>query len=178
MRDEMTMSEQRTTPAPVRGLRLLQGDTAGGDTAPDTGGDTQGDIKPGTAPIPVSVPGAEVVPLSPAERTRLAAAHWAGIAANGAGQLWLHPGRVVYVLWHGKPESMAEHRAYVKSREWVPEELRGHRPGGFIAAAGIVYHLAIARPVKAAARIVDAAAERPLRLLMLAVLVFALVFIL
>ena len=121
---------------------------------------------PGTAvpaPVPMSVP----------ERARLAVNRWAGTVANGAGQLWLHPDRVLYVLWHGKPGSMAEHRAYVKSRAWVPAELSG-KPAAVIAVAGIVYHLIIARPLKAIARTVDAAAERPLRLLGLVVFVLIL----
>lgn len=122
---------------------------------------------PGT---PVPVPPA-VVPMTVPERAILAGKHWAGIATSGAGQLWLHPGRVLYVLWHGKPESMAEHRAYVKSRAWVPKELRGHQSGRVITFLGIGYHLLIARPIKAAARTVDAAAERPLRLTMLAAFV-------
>ena len=113
------------------------------------------------------------VPMSVPERARLAVNRWAGTVANGAGQLWLHPDRVLYVLWHGKPGSMAEHRAYVKSRAWVPAELSG-KPAAVIAVAGIVYHLIIARPLKAIARTVDAAAERPLRLLMLAVFVLIL----
>ena len=42
---------------------------------------------------------------------------------------------------------MAEHRAYIKSRAWVPPELAG-KPAAVIAAAGIVYHLTVARPLK------------------------------
>ena len=72
---------------------------------------------------------------------------------------------------------MAEHRAYVQSRAWVPRELSG-KTAAFIAMAGITYHLMVARPVKGAARIVDAAAERPLRLLLLAAFVSVLVLVL
>jgi hypothetical protein len=111
--------------------------------------------------------------MSVPERTRLAVAGWAGTAAEGAGQLWLHPDRVIHSLWHGKPASMAEHRAYMKSRAWVPPELTG-KPAAVIAWAGILYHLLIARPLKAVARTVDVAADRPLRLLMLIVFVLIL----
>jgi len=79
------MAEHGTTPVPVRGLRLLKGDTAAGDTAPGTEGDTQGDTMGDTAPIPVSAPDAVAVPLSLPERVRLAVAHWAGTAAGWAG---------------------------------------------------------------------------------------------
>jgi len=167
------MAEHGTTPVPVRGLRLLKGDTAAGDTAPGTEGDTQGDTMGDTAPIPVSAPDAVAVPLSLPERVRLAVAHWAGTAAGWAGQLWLRPDRVIHALWHGRPASMAEHRAYMKSRAWVPGELAGN-PATVIAWAGILYHLLIARPLKAVARTTDAAADRPLRLLMLIVFVLIL----
>jgi hypothetical protein len=164
------MTEHPAAPAPLRGLRLLPPGTAapGTGTEPGTGSAAKGDTE--AAPVSPSA-----VPLSVSERARLAVSHWAGTAAGGAGKLWFHPGRVLYVLWHGKPDSMAEHRAYIKSRAWVPEELRGHRSGGFIAAAGITYHLLIARPLKGVVRIIDGAADRPLRLLMLAVFVLILI---
>jgi hypothetical protein len=108
------------------------------------------------------------------ERAALAGKHWASTAANGAGQLWLHPDRLGHSLYHGKPGSLAEHRAYIKSREWVPPDLDG-KAAKFIGGSGVVYHLLIARPLKAACLMVSAAAERPLRLagLIALVLVFA-----
>jgi hypothetical protein len=92
--------------------------------------------------------------------------------------LWLNPGRLGHTLWTGKPGSMAEHRAYMKSRAWVPPDLDG-KPAAFIAGAGVGYHLLIARPLKAACLTVSASADRPLRLTGLVVLliVFA-VFVL
>ena len=182
------MTEQRATPTPLIGLRLLRGDTAAPDTgvAPDTRGDTGAapavsvvpDAGGDTTPASVSASGAEVVPLSPAERTRLVVTHWAGLAGNGAGQLWLNPGRLGHSLYNGKPGSLAEHRAYMKSRAWVPPELDG-KPATFIAGAGIGYHLLVARPLKAAALTVSAAADRPLRLtgLIIGLIAFA-VFVL
>jgi hypothetical protein len=92
-------------------------------------------------------------------------------------ELWLHPDRLLYVMWHGKPESMAEHRAYMKSRAWVPPEMTGGAEKAVIGA-GLFYHLLIARPLKAAAKTVDAAADRPLRLLCLAVFVTVLIVLL
>jgi hypothetical protein len=125
---------------------------------------------PGTGAVPV-LPAP--VPMSVPERLRLAVTRWAGTAAEGAGRLWLHPDRVIHSLWHGKPASMAEHRDYIKSRAWVPKELAGN-PAKVIAVAGILYHLLIARPLKVVARTIDAAADRPLRLLMLIVFVLIL----
>jgi len=87
-------------------------------------------------------------------------------------ELWLHPDRLLYVLWHGKPGSMAEHRAYMKSRAWVPPGLGGGAEKAVIGA-GLLYHLIVARPLKAAAKTVDAAADRPLRLLCVAALLLA-----
>lgn len=149
---------------------------------PGTGGVPADSTELPPAPVPPPGTGAAAVPVlasSPVrmavpERAVLAARHWAGTAA---GELWFKPDRVAFVLWHGKPESMAEHRAYIKSRAWVPPEMTG-KSAALIAFAGIAYHLLIARPVKAAARTADAAAERPLRFLMLAVFLVALILIL
>jgi hypothetical protein len=68
---------------------------------------------------------------------------------------------------------MAGHRDYIKSRAWVPAEMTG-RPEKAVILAGVLYHLIIARPLKAAAKTVDAAADRPLRLLGLLLFVIVL----
>jgi hypothetical protein len=177
----MTMSEQRTTPAPLHGLRLLRGDTKGGTAGGDTAADTQGD----TAPMPLPVPGAEIVPLSLAERIRLAVSRWAGTAARIAGRIWAPFGRALHSLLHPEPETMTEHRAYIRSMAWVPEELRGRKSARVIAVLGVIYHVAIGHPLKAsmkavvkAAQNIDQAAERPQRIFMFAVFVPALILIL
>lgn len=164
---ETTVTEQT---APILGqiLPLRRGGTKGDTAAPD------GAAQPGgTVPLPVSPAADTVSPLSPGDRGRLAVAHWAEIAANGAGQLWLKPGRLPHDMWHGKPGSLAEHRAYIKSREWVPPDLDG-KAATFIGGSGVVYHLLIARPLKAACLTVSAAADKPLRFagLIATVLVF------
>ena len=185
----------QSDPVAPRALFVLRGGNGDPVTTSATG--------PVTAPLPVTEavtlpvqpsgvtgnpedatgcePGAEVtplpVPLSPVERTRLAVAHWAGIAVNGAGQLWLHPGRLGHTLYHGKPSSMAEHVAYVKSRAWVPPELDG-KLAAFIAGAGIVFY-SIAALAQIPLLILKAALDRMLRLTGLAVLLIALaVFVL
>ncbi len=158
------MAEQHADPVTRPGLHVVTGIVTGDATGPT-----------GSAEPPVTT--GAVVPMSARERTGSAVTHWAGTAADGAGQLWLNPGRVLHVLWHGKPESMAEHRAYIRSRAWVPPELTG-KSAAVITVAGILYHLLIARPVKTAARIVDGAADRPLRLLLLAVFVAVLALVL
>ena len=118
------------------------------------------------------------------ERARLAVSRRAGTVAAGAGRLWLNPGRVLHSLRHDEPETMAEHRAYIRSRAWVPPELTG-KPATVIAVAGFMYHVLIGLPLKAAAktigeaaRQVDKAAQRPLRLLPLVVFVVLLFVIL
>ena len=90
-------------------------------------------------PVTEPAAGNAVVPLTPAERTRLAVTHWASTAANGAGQLWLNPGRLGHTLYAGKPGSLAEHRAYIKSRAWVPPELDG-KAAKVIGGAGVVFY--------------------------------------
>lgn len=111
-----------------------------------------------------------VIPVRRAER--------AGNAlCRHAAELWLHPDRLLHSLYHGRPGSMAEHMAYLKSAAWVPEEMTG-RPRAFLVIAGIAYHVLIAWPLKLAAKAIDSAADRPLRLGGLAVLVIALIVIL
>lgn len=136
-------------------------------------------------PAPVPDAGTEVTvpvpagarPVTVPERAAGAVKRAGTGALEAARELWLHPDRLLYVMWHGKPESMAEHRAYMKSRAWVPPGMDGGAEKAVIGA-GLFYHLVIARPLKAAAKTVDAAADRPLRLLCLAVLAAALIFLL
>lgn len=131
------------------------------------------------APVPPPVPGpvppcterssAALVPVSAASRASAALRHH-------VRELWLDPGRLLHSLYHGKPGSMAEHMAYLKSAAWVPEEMTG-RPRAFLVAAGIAYHVLIAWPLKLAAKAIDSAADRPLRLaglIALAVILFIL----
>lgn len=123
----------------------------------------------GVAPRPAPVPGANTgdgtavlapvgtpVPSSAVARTGTALGYH-------VRELWLNPGRLLHSLYHGKPGSMAEHMAYLKSAAWVPEEMAG-KPRAFLVAAGIAYHVLIAWPLKLAAKAIDSAADRPLRL--------------
>ena len=119
---------------------------------------------------------ASVVPLSVVARAGVAVRRGRTAVLEAVRELWLHPDRLLYVMWHGKPESMAEHRAYMKSRAWVPPGMDGGAEKA-VSIAGIAYHLIIARPLKAAAKTVDAAADRPLRLLCLAAFILALLVI-
>lgn len=137
-----------------------------GNAAPDpvTGPVTP---EPGT---PVVTGNAPLVPLSVASRVGT------GLRHHARG-LWLDPGRLLHSLYHGKPGSMAENVAYLKSAAWVPEELDG-RPRQFLVIAGIAYHLIVAWPLKLAAKSVDSAADRPLRLFGLFAFLSALVLIL
>jgi hypothetical protein len=132
---------------------------------------------PGTAvpaPVPMSVP----------ERARLAVTGWASTAAGIAGRLWLPFGRALHPLAHPEPETMAQHRAYIRSAAWVPPELAG-TPATVIRLAGTAYHVMIGHPLKASmksavkvAQNIDQAAERPLWFFMAAVFVSALILIL
>ena len=178
---ETTVTEQ---PALILGqiLPLRRGDTkggtdtgAGGDSGatqepvPGAGGDTAGGD---TAPLPVPASGAEVVPLTPVDHGRLAVAHWAAIAMSGAGQLWLHPGRLGHTLWTGRPGSLAEHWGYIKSHPWVPPELDGKAAKVF-AVAGVVLY-SVAGILQIPLLILYAALDRMLRLTGLAVLLIVL----
>ena len=146
----------------------LQGDAG---VAPDAEGDAGPDAVSPRLPASVSAGTAPAaVPLSVASRT-------AATLRHHARGLWLDPGRLLYVMWHGKPGSMAEHTAYLKSAAWVPEEMTG-RPRAFLIAAGIAYHVLIGWPLKLAAKAIDSAAGRPLRLLALVIFVTALIVLL
>lgn len=129
-------------------------------------------VPPGTVP-----PSAALVPVTMPERTALAVRRAGNAVVRTIRELWLHPDRLLYVMWHGKPESMAEHRAYMKSRAWVPPEMTGGAEKAVIGA-GIFYHLLIGRPLLAVANMLGAAAPRPLRLLCLAVFVTVLIVLL
>lgn len=144
--------------------------TMPGDTSTAPGADAQGDTESPRAPVSVSPATSALAPLSVGRRTGTALRH------HAAG-LWLDPGRLLHSLYHGRPGSMAEHMAYLKSAAWVPEEMTG-RPRAFLVIAGIAYHVLIAWPLKLAAKAIDSAADRPLRLAALAVLVILLIVLL
>ena len=150
------MSERHADPV-ARPLRIV--------TAPGSG-DVTG--APGSEAEAVAV-----VPMPVTERGRATARRAGSAVARTAGELWLHPDRLGHALWHGSPSTMAGHRDYIKSRAWVPAEMTG-RPEKAVILAGVLYHLIIARPLKAAAKTVDAAADRPLRLLGLLLFVIVL----
>jgi hypothetical protein len=133
------------------------------------------DVAASSATAPVAA--GAVIPMRRAERAGAVARRGGSAITEAVRELWLHPDRLLYVMWHGKPESMAEHRAYMKSRAWVPPGMDG-KPEKAVIGAGLFYHLIIARPLKAAAKTVDAAADRPLRLLCLAVLAVVLIVLL
>ena len=184
------MAQSNGIPEPRRILRVL----------PAVTGPVPGNAGPAcvTEPVtgPVTLPGvtgnaagsvtevvagnASAVPLSAAERIRLRA----DTAARVAGDAWAPCARLLDRVWHPEPETMAQHRTYIRSREWVAPGITG-KSAAVIAWAGILYHAFIAQPVKYAMKAVvkaalnvEQAADRPLRFLMFAVFVSALILIL
>ncbi len=124
---------------------------------------------PVTAPVAPVAAGA-VMPMRRAERSRAVARRGGSAVAEAARELWLHPDRFLYAQAHPEPETMREHWAHIRSREWVPEGMTGGAER-LVTLAGILHHLIVACPVKAAAKAarfaalkVDEAADRPLRL--------------
>ena len=114
--------------------------------------------------------------MSAAGRAGTAVRYHARRAAAVAHELWFHPDRLAHSMWQGRPESMAEHFAYIQSRAWVPAELEG-RKAAFIAWAGLVYHVLIGWPLKSAAKLLDTAAGRPLRFACLVAFLAVFVFL-
>ena len=142
------------------------------------------------APVPVAstkaavpVP-AGVRPVTVPERAAAAVRRGGTATLKAVRELWLLPDRFLHVIIHGRAETMAEHRAHIKSRDWVPPGMTG-TPEKAVIGAGLCHHLVIARPLKAsmktvkfAAEKVDQAADRPLRLYLTVILIVALIVLL
>jgi len=168
------MAHDHATPVPSRALFMLHGVAGTGDAVPG--------VSPATVPVEASTSdGTEVqsvpasVPMTVPERARLAGKHWA-VACRDLPE-WarepFHPlARLFDDLCHGRPRTLAEQHAYAKTRAWVHRDLTG-RPARVTLTGGLIYHRAIAPPIKAVAKAVDGAADYPLRLLGLAVFVIA-----
>lgn len=137
-------------------------------TAPSTARGVEAGT-PGPAPVPpartgpAADPGTEVepstgtalstvVPLTRAER--------ASTDLQYRLKAELVPGRPLHALIHGKGDSLRDHRARIKNPDWVPEELEGRRSAAFLAKAGTVHHVIVARTVKAAAKAVQFVAAK------------------
>ena len=136
---------------------------------------------PGTEPVPVP---AAPVPMPVLAQARLAVSRWLSTAARIAREFWVPCARFLDRVWHPEPETMAQHRTYIRSRQWVAPGITG-KQAAVIAWAGILYHAFVAQPVKYAmkgvvkvALNVEQAADRPLRFLMLTVFVSALIVLL
>jgi hypothetical protein len=146
------MNRQQEHPVTPPVLRAVTGSATGNGTEPDPVAET-----------------AAVVPIPVAKRA-------SGVVANAVRELWLHPDRLIHAAWHGNAKTLAQHRDYIKSRGWVPPEMTG-KAAAFVTAAGIAYHVLIARYVKAACKAVDGSADYPLRFLGLLVFVLILVLL-
>lgn len=128
--------------------------TMDGSPVTPQGGNAPAD---GTATAPVTA--GAVIPMRRSERAGAVARRAGNAAAEAARELWLHPDRLVHVIARGKAETMAEHRAYVKSRGWVPAGMDG-TPEKAVIIAGLAHYLIVARPLKAAMKAVKFAAEK------------------
>ena len=122
-----------------------------GNPVTPQGGNSPAD---GTATAPVTT--GAVIPMRRAERAGAVTRRAGSAVAEAVRELWLHPDRLVHVIIHGNAETMAEHRAYVKSRGWMPKGL----DGGWVAIVGLAHYLVIARPLKASMKAVKFAAEK------------------
>ena len=165
------MIEQQHKDPVTRPLRVV---TAPVITAPVT-------APPGSSEDPVTA--GAVVPMGTTERAGNAMRDWADTAARIAVEAWAPCGRFLDRLWHPEPETMAQHRTYIRSREWVAPGITG-KWATAIAWAGILYHAFIAQPVKYAMKAVvkvalnvKRAAQRPLRFALLAVFITVLILI-
>ena len=166
------MIEQQHKDPVTRPLRVV--------TAPVITGPVTAPAGSGEDPVAAGA----VVPMGVAERTGNAMRDWADTAARIAVEAWAPCGRFLDRLWHPEPETMAQHRTYIRSRQWVAPGITG-KWATAIAWAGIAYHAFVAQPVKYAMKAVqktalniEQSADRPSRFLMLAVFVSAFAFVL
>ncbi|HET9970020.1 MAG TPA: hypothetical protein VFQ68_17435 [Streptosporangiaceae bacterium] len=143
----------------------------------------QGGNAPADSAATAPVTAGAVIPMRRAERAGAVARRAGNAAAEAARELWLHPDRLVHVIVRGKAETMAAHRAYVKSRGWVPAGMEGG-PEKAVTIAGLAHYLIVARPLKAAmkavkfaAEKVEQAADRALRLYLTLAIVLAVLLI-
>ena len=149
------------------------------------GGAGTGDAVPAAEPAPVPVPPAasttpstdRAVPVLATSGVPMTVPERARLAVRSTAVVWEPYVGFARMLLTAKPGSMAEHREHIKSRAWVPPELTG-KAATIIAWAGIIHHLLIARPLKAAALTVAASADKALRLYGLAAVVIVFFFLL
>ena len=173
------MTQDHATRVPLRPFTVVRASTEAQPAPvppvpdPSTG--------PGTEPVPVP---AAPVPMPVLAQARLAVSRWLSTAARIAREFWVPCARFLDRVWHPEPETMAQHRTYIRSRQWVAPGITG-KWAAVIAWAGILYHAFVAQPVKYAMKAVqktvlnaEQAADRPLRFLMLTVFVSALILIL
>ena len=119
----------------------------------------QGGNDPACATATAPVATGAVIPMRRAERAGAVTRRAGNAAAETVRELWLLPGRFGHVIIHGRAETMAEHRAYVKSRAWVPKGLAGGWETA-VTIIGLAHYLVIARPLKASMKAVKFAAEK------------------
>jgi hypothetical protein len=107
-------------------------------------------------------------PMTARERAVRVARHWASSARQGAGAAARHPWRALcaVAVFARLAADVAETRAYIKSRAWVPD---GHE-GTLLPWLGRAYHYGPGAVLKAAAWLLIAAgeglrftADRPMR---------------
>lgn len=102
-----------------------------------------------------------------------AAGHAFRAARARAREMAKRPGGPVNALLEAKPESVAEHRAYARSRAWVPPAHSGRFPDdrdrdreAVVGRLGAAYHLLIGTPGVALGNSISGIAARPLRFLL------------
>lgn len=116
---------------------------------------------------PVPGTGRELVPvedlparrISTAEHLLLAFLGWYARTADSQRKHrsfwhWLWDG-----VWNGRPESLGQHRAHIKSRDWLEDYLTGWLRI-LVEWENVAFALLVARPVKAACILVSRMVER------------------
>jgi hypothetical protein len=109
------------------------------------------------------------------ERAAIALGHWLDLSKAAIARRYeARPDGLLRGLLHAKPESLAEHRNYVRSRAWVPE---GHE-GSLIPGIGVLYHNTIGVTLVALGNAISALGARQLRFMIACLVVGSVVAVL
>ena len=107
-------------------------------------------------PVPVDPPARRI---STAEHLMLSFLGWAARTADSQRKHrtfwhWVWDG-----FWNGQPESLGQHRAHIKSRDWLEDYMTGWLRI-LVEWENVAFALLVARPVKAACLLANRMVER------------------
>jgi hypothetical protein len=110
--------------------------------------------------------------LTPGEQITIVVRHWIFMITQTLARLTTEKTGVIFGLWHAKPESCAEHHAYVSSGRWVPEAAQDAF-AEFLRIAGKIDGWLIGKPLVVLGNSISGIGARPLRRFLFLIIVGA-----